>query len=64
MIRRRCSSLAALALGILVSPLAHACPTCLGREPTLSPTLKLVGLFLLVPFTVFAAVATIARRLR
>jgi len=39
------------------------CPNCLGQEPTLSPTLGLVGLFLLVPPAVFFAVARAIRAL-
>jgi hypothetical protein len=39
------------------------CPSCLGQSPSLSPTLRLVGLFLLVPPAVFATVAVIVRRL-
>jgi hypothetical protein len=63
-IRRPCWPLLALAIGFLHSPLAQACPYCLGKDATLPPTLKLVGLFLLIPFAIVATVATIARRLR
>ena len=52
------------ALVTLPAAIAAACPYCLGKEPTLPPSLKLVGAFLLVPFVVFGAVATVARRLR
>ena len=56
---------AAVALGaLLFAAVAQACPSCIGKDPTLPPSLKLVGLFLLVPFAIFAVVATVARRLR
>jgi hypothetical protein len=52
-------------LAIAVHPsVVRACPYCIGKDPVLPTSLKLVGLFLLVPFVVFATVATIARRLR
>ena len=38
------------------------CPNCLGQRPTLTPTLELVGLFLLVPFAVAAVVYLVLRR--
>jgi hypothetical protein len=38
------------------------CPNCLGQQDTLTPTLKLIGLFLLVPFAVAAALIRIVRR--
>ena len=56
---------AAVCLAIAArSSVALACPYCIGKDPVLPTSLKLVGLFLLVPFVVFATVATIARRLR
>jgi hypothetical protein len=39
------------------------CPNCLGQTETLSTSLRLVGLFLLVPPAVFLAVARAIRRL-
>jgi hypothetical protein len=39
------------------------CPNCLGQSPTLPPSLRLVGLFLLVPPTIFFLVARTIRRL-
>jgi hypothetical protein len=42
---------------------AALCPNCLGQSPTLTPTLRLVGLFLLVPPAVFFAVARVIRAL-
>jgi hypothetical protein len=38
------------------------CPNCLGQRPTLTPTLWLVGLFLLVPFAVVTVVCLVLRR--
>jgi len=38
------------------------CPNCLGQRDTLSPTLQLVGLFLLVPFAVAVVLLRIIRR--
>jgi hypothetical protein len=38
------------------------CPNCLGQRDTLTPTLELVGLFLLVPFAVAAVLLRIVRR--
>ncbi|HEY2900239.1 MAG TPA: hypothetical protein VGL59_06670 [Polyangia bacterium] len=55
---------AALVVTAAYSPLVNACPYCLGKETTLPPSLKLVGVFLLVPFVVAGAVAAVARRLR
>ena len=59
----------AVAAGVLAalagSPaLALACPYCAGQSSALPPSLKAVGVFLLVPFVVFGAVAAVARRLR
>ena len=39
------------------------CPNCLGQSETLTTSLRLVGLFLLVPPAVFFAVARAIRRL-
>ena len=62
--RRARRLLAAAALAVSLSP--HSawalCPNCLGQNETLTPTLKLVGLFLLVPPTVFFFVARAIRR--
>jgi hypothetical protein len=38
------------------------CPNCLGQRSGLTPTLQLVGLFLLVPFTVALVVYRLLRR--
>lgn len=55
------SALAPLLLG--AQPVLALCPNCLGQSPTLSPTLQLVGVFLLVPPAVFFVVALVIRRL-
>ena len=39
------------------------CPNCLGQNATLSPTMRIVGVFLLIPPAVFFIVARIVRRL-
>ena len=39
------------------------CPNCLGQNHLLTPALRLVGVFLLVPFAVAATVFLIARRM-
>jgi hypothetical protein len=61
----RVSSAAAVAAALVVaSPRAHAlCPNCLGQATTLTPTMKIVGVFLLVPPAIFFFVARVIRRL-
>jgi hypothetical protein len=62
---RRRLVVAVVSLAVAAVPaVVLACPYCIGKDPVLPTSLKLVGLFLLVPFVVFATVATIARRLR
>ena len=39
------------------------CPNCLGQSPALSSTLKLIGVFLLVPPVIFLVVTIAIRRL-
>jgi hypothetical protein len=60
-------SAAALSAGaglLLAAPPAWAlCPNCLGQNDTLTPTMRLVGVFLLVPPAVFFLVARVVRRL-
>ena len=48
---------------LLATPGWALCPNCLGQAPTLSPALRLVGLFLLVPPAIFFAVALAIRKL-
>lgn len=38
------------------------CPNCLGQTRTLTPTLRLLGAFLLVPFLVAYVAARLIRR--
>lgn len=59
---RRLSAAPALAL-VLWSRLGWAlCPNCIGQRSAITPTLELVGLFLLVPFAVVAVVVRLMRR--
>jgi hypothetical protein len=54
----------ALAATILASPAAVAlCPNCLGQNDSLTPTLRIVGVFLLIPPAIFFFVARLIRRL-
>ena len=58
--------LAAAALTAAVSassPALALCPNCLGQNASLTPTLKIVGVFLLIPPAVFFFVARLIRRL-
>jgi hypothetical protein len=50
-------------LATLSSPAWALCPNCLGQADSLSATLRMVGLFLLVPPALFFAVAFAIRRL-
>jgi len=45
------------------APAWALCPNCLGQNQTLTPTLRIVGVFLLVPPAIFFAVAHVIRRL-
>ncbi len=58
---------AAVAIGAIAfavaSPAWALCPNCLGQNATLTPTLRIVGVFLLVPPAVFFFVARVIRRL-
>jgi hypothetical protein len=60
--RRFAAAVAAIAT-LAASPRVLAlCPNCLGQNETLTPTLKLVGLFLLVPpVVVFFVLRTIRK---
>jgi len=55
---------AAIAFGVLwPSRAAWAlCPNCLAERPALTPTLELLGLFLLLPFAVAGIAIWIVRR--
>ena len=61
-----CAAAASLVLVLALSPLPSAwalCPNCLAQHSTLTPTLKLLALFLLVPFVLAAAFVLLVRRL-
>ncbi len=62
---RRAVAVAAVAAAFLsASPPALAlCPNCLGQNASLTPTLRIVGVFLLIPPAVFFFVARVIRRL-
>jgi hypothetical protein len=51
------------AVAAAASPAWALCPNCLGQNATLTPTLRLVGIFLLIPPAVFFFVARVIRRL-
>jgi hypothetical protein len=60
---RRISVVIAVAAALLVATPSWAlCPNCLGQSPTLSPALRIVGVFLLVPPAIFFAVAIAIRK--
>jgi hypothetical protein len=48
---------------LLATPSWALCPNCLGQSPTLSPALRIVGLFLLVPPAIFFTVAIAIQKL-
>jgi hypothetical protein len=48
---------------LIATPGWALCPNCLGQSPTLSPALRIVGLFLLVPPAIFFAVAIAIKKL-
>lgn len=45
----------------LLPRLAEACPACVGQRTSLSGQLKVVGVFLLVPFAIAAVVLRVVR---
>lgn len=54
-----------VALLVLLLTPANAwalCPNCLGQRASVSPTLELIGLFLLLPFVIAYAVLRVIRR--
>ena len=55
--------LAALAAPLAATPAWALCPNCLGQSSSLSSTLKVVGIFLLVPPAIFLVVTIAIRRL-
>jgi len=52
----------AVAMVSAANPAWALCPNCLAQRQTLTPTLELLGLFLLVPFAVAAIAAWAIRR--
>jgi hypothetical protein len=59
-------SLAVLVLApvlLAARPAWALCPNCLGQHAALTPTMRIVGVFLLVPPAVFFFVARLVRRL-
>jgi hypothetical protein len=48
---------------LAAAPSWALCPNCLGQSSILSPALRIVGLFLLVPPAIFFAVAIAIRKL-
>jgi uncharacterized membrane protein len=52
----------AFALVALSSPAWALCPNCLGQTRSLTPTLELLGAFLLVPFVIAYVVSRVIRR--
>jgi len=60
---RRLAALTALAGALAPRPAWALCASCLGQSSILSPALRLVGLFLLVPPAIFFAVAIAIRKL-
>jgi hypothetical protein len=58
----RCAAVVAVGIALLsASPAWALCPNCIAQSP--ASTLRLVGLFLLVPPAVFFAVAIAVRRI-
>ncbi|HSZ83378.1 MAG TPA: hypothetical protein VLA14_13905 [Polyangia bacterium] len=61
--RRIFAIVLAAAFVAAASPAWALCPNCLGQNATLTPTLRLVGVFLLIPPAVFFFVVRVIRRL-
>lgn len=59
----RTAAVAMTATMLASVPAWALCPNCLGQNQSLTPTLKLVGVFLLIPPAIFFAVARVIRRL-
>ena len=65
MARRARTVLALLVVSLALFSSARAwalCPNCLGQNRSLTPTLELLGAFLLVPFVVALVVLRVIRR--
>jgi hypothetical protein len=62
---RRVLALVLLPLVVPATPAWALCPNCLGQNRSLTPTLELLGAFLLVPFVVgFFVLRAIRRAIR
>jgi hypothetical protein len=62
-VRRSLGTLAAWAvLGLLPARAFALCPNCLGQTRTLTPTLRLLGAFLLIPFVLVYVAWRVIRR--
>ena len=53
---KRLASTAAVAASLFATRVAIACPACIGQKSSMPNSLKVVGVFLLVPFIVAAVV--------
>jgi len=60
--KTRCSLLLWGLLSLVPARAFALCPNCLGQTRTLTPTLRLLGAFLLVPFVVAYVAARLIRR--
>ncbi len=56
------TTVAALVVAVPAARAWALCPNCLAQRATLTPTLELLGLFLLVPFAVVAIAIAVVRR--
>jgi hypothetical protein len=59
---RALSAACMVALALAPARAWALCPNCLGQHSALTPTLKLIGLFLLLPFLVAGAIYAVVRR--
>jgi hypothetical protein len=60
---RAAAAAVATAITAAVPPTWALCPNCLGQNDTLTPTLRIVGIFLLIPPAIFFVVARLIRRI-
>jgi hypothetical protein len=61
--RRAWAGVACAGVFVAAAPAWALCPNCLGQSAAFTTTLRLVGIFLLVPPAVFFAVALWIRRI-
>ena len=62
MLQRRVMPLTVLVLVLLSADAWALCPNCLGQNRSLTPTLEILGAFLLVPFVIGYFVLRAIRR--